>query len=106
MSGSAFENSIKRKIYVLAAVKDSDECKRLRKKINIIAENILNEGYVICMTCITIRWNEHSENGVYNTACGYCTVDICKYCPQTDTCDKCNERWHTYCNNEYNKHEC
>lgn len=75
MSGSAFENSIKRKLYVLAEVKDSDECAKLRKTLAAAEE--------------VIYWLGRKGEIKWCHSCGsYAHVDDTTL--QIDTCEGCD----------------
>ena len=95
MSGSAFENSIKRKIYVYAAIEDSDECKRLKKQINT-----LNMAMETLTTYCTKCYYK------YKILCNYCFGVICKDCDLHTSCEKCNTMLCLNCESNSTCHVC
>ena len=86
MSGSAFENSIKRKIYVLAAIEDSDECKRLKGIINALDSRI--DEWLVCKKCYKLYGL--SRYDMDKIRCGVCFNIVCNHCGTHESCKKCN----------------
>ena len=78
MSGSAFENNIKRKIYVFAAVSDSEECKQLKSRIPCIGcfrrQQMSNAD--IAYTCGSFEFEcwcrPKCDEHIKKWSCGYC----------------------------------
>ena len=83
MSGSAFENSIKRKIYVYAAIEDSDECKRLKGIIDDLNYQI--DDHIICTKCYKMY------DMIDRMTCNVCRYTVvCNHCGKHGSCTVCN----------------
>lgn len=111
MSEGLRNDTLKRRIYVLAAVSDSDECKRLKKELSNIknkfqlVENswrvIVNEiDQKACRQCYNVN-GIHVEP-IEIRACVFCKWVSCgsKKCnPYPDfQCHQCGTAYHNECN--------
>ena len=71
---SAFENHLKRKIYVLAAVSDSEELRNVKIKLDKVTEalyNVLNETDFLCCSEYYNITNKRDGTIYKCEVCGY-----------------------------------
>ena len=93
---SLFENSLKRQIYVLAQVKDSDACKKYRNQLYAL-NKIICEEFPYHIWCLSCGYFGPGDGDVIVDTCDGCDWDVCTFECIFERCGHCQIAFHKEC---------